>query len=107
MAIISCPSCQKQISDKASMCMHCDATIGPISKESMESSARVHKIKQAQGIQIQTFLALILFLAGFTIWYWDDKPDEYWFNIIGQGMIAVGFFWYLLNRVRLILLKRS
>jgi len=107
MAIISCPHCQQQISDKAVLCQHCDADIAGRTTEVMASQNRVKRIERAQSLQVQTFIALMLFVGGFTLWFWQDTFDEQWYNYLGQGMIAVGFLWYLANRVRLILNKRK
>jgi len=107
MAIISCPSCQKQISDKATVCNHCDSDLGAQDSDVIASHNRVKRIKIAQSIQNQTFVALLLFVGGFSLWYWEDTIDDQWYNILGQSMIAVGFIWYLFNRVRLILNKRK
>jgi len=107
MAIISCPQCQQQISDKATRCEHCDGEVKGHDAEVMESMTRVNRIKMAQSIQNQTFVALLLFVGGFTLWYWRNTFDDQWYNILGQGMIAVGFIWYLVNRVRLIVNKRK
>lgn len=106
MAIISCPSCRKQISDKSKHCSHCDTEIGEMTSEAIASKRRVTKLKKSQSIQVQTFLALILFVGGFSIWYWESQPSDSWISFAGQGMIAVGFVWYMVNRVRLILLKK-
>lgn len=78
-----------------------------MSSEAMASKRRVAKINKSQSIQVQTFIALMLFVGGFTLWYWEVQPSESWTRLAGQGMIAVGFIWYLINRVRLIVLKRS
>ncbi len=107
MAIVSCPQCNKQISDKAATCSHCDVELNKQTAESIASAGRVKRIEQAQSIQTQTFIALILFVGGFSLWYWQDTLDDQWYNTLGQGMIAVGFIWYLVNRIRLMVLKRQ
>lgn len=106
MAIISCPSCNQQISDKSVCCSHCDIDIANMSSESLQSQQRVKKIKQNQSIQVQTFLALLLFVGGFTVWYWEEPSAQSWLTMLGEGMIAVGFVWYIINRARLIMLNR-
>ena len=103
MAIISCPSCNQQISDKSICCSHCDIDIANMTSENLASKQRVNKIKRNQSIQVQTFLALLMFVGGFTLWYWEEQPSESWFSILGQGMIDVGFIWYIVNRARLII----
>ena len=107
MAIISCPHCHKQISDKSKNCSHCDVDIAKMTDEALASKQRIAKIDKSQSIQMQTFVALLLFVGGFTLWYWEVQPSESWTSYAGQAMIAVGFIWYMINRVRLILLKRA
>lgn len=107
MAIISCPQCNEQISDKAKVCVHCDVEITEQTAESLASKNRVKRIEAMQSIQTQTFIALLLFVGGFSLWYWKDTFDDQWYNKLGQGMIAVGFIWYLVNRVRLMIIKRK
>ena len=106
MAIISCPFCQHQISDKSKLSNQCDDDIGAMSNEQIASKHRVLKIKKNQSIQVQTFMALLLFVGGFSLWYWEDKPGESWLSLGGQGLIVVGFIWYIVNRARLIFNKR-
>jgi len=107
MAIISCPQCQKNISDKATRCEYCDVSLANQDAESAAIQGRINRIKVAQSLQTQTFIALMLFVGGFSLWYWENAFDEQWYNKLGQGMIAVGFIWYIINRLRTMLNKRK
>ena len=107
MAIISCPFCHAKISDKTKICSHCDGDLYSLTSEQIASKHKVSRIHKSQSIQVQTFLALMLFVGGFTLWYWDDRPGESWFSVAGQGMIVFGFVWYVVNRARLMLHNRG
>lgn len=107
MAIISCPRCTKKISDKSQTCQHCQLDLTGMSAERKHHLAIEAKDKKVQGALNQSMLALILFLAGFCfLYFWALEPDGYE-TIVSQGMIAVGFLWYIYARARLIYLKRK
>lgn len=106
MAIISCPSCSEQISDKAKQCPHCDVSMSQDVQDKVQSSSKVERIKKIQSIQFQTMLALLLSIGGFIFYYFeiesfvtaDDLQMQQW---IGMGTIIAGLVWYLINRVRI------
>jgi hypothetical protein len=50
---------------------------------------------------------MLLFVTGFGFMYWGGAvPDGLQYNL-AIGLSLIGFIWYVVNRVRLILLKRS
>jgi hypothetical protein len=107
MALIDCPSCGKKISDKAQSCQHCDFTLGTPDAEDIARKQSLKKYLKTQNIQTQAMIAMLIFVAGFGFMYWGGAvPGELQHNI-AIGMIIIGFVWYIVNRVRLILLKRS
>ena len=107
MAIITCPSCNKSISDKAPQCSHCQYDFTGSSQEQMERQRRMSQYRRRQSLQTQTFFALILFVGGFALWFWNGEQAGGWRSYVGQAGIALGFTWYLVNRARLLLNKRS
>ncbi|GAB3033484.1 zinc ribbon domain-containing protein [Bowmanella dokdonensis] len=129
MALIDCPSCNKKISDKASQCQHCGFAIGKASDEDILRKQRLQKFKKTQSIQTQSMVAMLMFVAGFAILYWGDSAPsefecEFALNLIknggplclwhGQlqynlaiGCSLIGFVWYVVNRVRLIFIRKS
>ncbi len=106
MAIIACPFCRQQISDKSKVCTHCDKDLNGDQQAAL-SAQRQSKYGIMQSIQMQQLIAILLFVAGFSLWYWQEKFDDQWYNQLGMGMIAIGFVWYLVNRIRIIMLKRA
>jgi len=108
MAIISCPSCSEQVSDKAKQCPHCDLSLTEQSVEQTQSSKRVERIKSIQSIQFQTMLALFLSIAGFIFYYLDDPiGDPQMQQWVAMGGMILGFVWYLINRVRIAYLTKK
>jgi hypothetical protein len=107
MALIDCPSCSKKISDKARNCQHCDFTLGTVDAEGITRKQNLKKYLKSQNIQTQSMVAMLLFVSGFGFMYWGGAaPDGLQYNL-AVGMSVIGFVWYIVNRVRLIILKRS
>ena len=60
-----------------------------------------------KNIQTQSMIAMLLFVAGFGFMYWGGtQPGELQHNL-AIGLAIIGFVWYIVNRVRLIMLKRN
>jgi hypothetical protein len=107
MALIDCPSCSKKISDKAQSCQHCDFTLGNVNAEDISRKKSLNKYLKSQNVQTQSMVAMLLFVSGFGFMYWGEAaPDGLQYNF-AIGLSVVGFVWYIVNRVRLIILKRS
>lgn len=107
MALIDCPSCNKKISDKAQECQHCGFSLGNASVEDIARKQNLNKYLKNQKIQTQSMIAMLLFVTGFGFMYWGGAvPGGLQYNL-AIGLSVTGFVWYIVNRVRLILLKRS
>jgi hypothetical protein len=107
MAITACPSCSKPISDKAKSCSHCGFNIGSATAEDIERKAKLAHYLAMQKLQNQSMLAILLFVAGCGFVYWGgSEPGEIQYNF-SIGTAIVGFVWYAVNRVRLVLAKRK
>lgn len=107
MAITACPSCSKPISDKAKSCSHCGFNIGSASAEDIERKAKLSHYKVMQKLQNQSMLAILLFIMGFGFIYWGgSEPGDIQYNL-SIATAIIGFVWYAVNRVRLVLVKRK
>ena len=96
----------KKTSDKAKVCPHCDFRIGNASAEDIERKQQLQKFKKLQSIQNQSLLAMLIFVAGFAFMYWGGtRPGDLQHNLAIVCSIT-GFVWYLVNRVRTVLIKR-
>ncbi|MEW9796715.1 hypothetical protein [Alteromonas sp. CYL-A6] len=106
MALMNCPSCNKKTSDKADICPHCGFGVGDASSEDMERKRQLQKYQKLQGIQNQSLIAVLLFVAGFGFMYWGGaRPGDLQHNLAILCSI-VGFVWYVVNRVRMVMVKR-
>ena len=107
MALIDCPSCSKKISDKAQTCQHCDFTLGTVNADDIARKRNLNKYLKNQNIQMQSMIAMLLFVSGFGFMYWGGaSPEGLQYNL-AIGLSVLRFVWYIANRVRLIILKRS
>lgn len=107
MALVACPSCNKKISDKSQSCQHCGFALGEASAEDLERKQKLQKYLQAQKIQTQSMVAMLMFVSGFGFMYWGGAmPGDLQHNT-AAGTAIIGFIWYIVNRIRLIFLKKS
>lgn len=107
MAIISCPYCDKRVSNKAEVCTHCGGTIAGQTEESLENQQAIFKIKRQQRLMAQSFIALLLFLAGFLSLYLVDTETYPWARKVSSGAIALGFIWYIVVRGYMLVTKKK
>lgn len=107
MALIDCPSCNNKISDKAKSCPHCGYAIGQSSGEDLVRKQNLNKFQKHHSIQNQSMVAMLMFIAGFAFLYWGTaQPDSIQYTM-SIGCSVVGFVWYIINRIRLLFLKKS
>ncbi|OUS27147.1 hypothetical protein A9Q98_09895 [Thalassotalea sp. 42_200_T64] len=107
MALINCPSCSERISSKATVCGHCQCVLAEMSAEQRLSMQKVSKIEQSQKLMNQSMIAMLLFCGGFGFMFWGEPEPTSWQNSIATGAAVLGFSWYILNRARIIWLKRK
>lgn len=107
MALTDCPACNKKISDKAKECQHCGFAFGNASSEDILRKKNLQKFQKVQGVQNQSMLAMLLFIAGFGFMYWGGVQPGDVQHTMAMGCSVIGFIWYIVNRVRLIFLKRA
>lgn len=106
MALIDCPACKKKISDKAEVCQHCEFAIGEASAEDILRKENLNRHKKLHGIQNQSMLAMLIFIASFGFMSWGGvSAGEMQHNLAILGAV-VGFVWYVVNRVRILYIKR-
>ena len=105
MALVDCPSCNKKTSDKAKTCPHCDFKIGDATSEDIERKQSLQRFKKLASIQNQSLLAMLIFVASFGFMYWGGTRRDLQHNLAILGAV-VGFVWYLVNRARIVYIKR-
>jgi hypothetical protein len=107
MALVDCPSCNKKISDKSLACPNCGFCIGEATSEDISRKRNLQKHSKTQKIQTQSMIAMLMFVTGFGFMYWGGaQPGDIQHNI-AIGATLIGFVWYIVNRVRLIFVKKS
>ena len=107
MALIDCPSCNKKVSDKAQSCQHCGFSLGSADAEDIARKQNLTKYLKSQRIQTQSMIAMLMFVAGFGFMYWGGVAPGELQHSLAIATAIIGFVWYIVNRVRLLLLKRS
>ncbi|AWL12151.1 hypothetical protein HMF8227_01678 [Saliniradius amylolyticus] len=107
MALMNCPSCSKKVSDKAEACQHCGFAIGSATSDDLHRKASLRRYKQQQSIQTQSMLAMLLFIGGFGFMYWGGATPEDMQYKASVGALVIGFIWYIVNRIRLIFVKKA
>ncbi|WP_371379292.1 hypothetical protein [Thalassotalea aquiviva] len=107
MALIECPNCTKKMSSKAAVCSHCNTVVADMTQEQRENQQRIHKIEQSQKLMTHSMIAMLLFCAGFGFMFWGQPAPDSWQYGLATGSAVFGFVWYIVNRVRLILMKRK
>lgn len=110
MAIIDCPACNKTISDKSKTCCHCKYEFGDSSPDDIRRKISLQRYQKLQKIQNQSMLAIILFIIGCYFVFLGDFPaGENGLLMYNASILlaTVGFIWYAVNRVRIVLAKRG
>ncbi|MFC3093575.1 zinc ribbon domain-containing protein [Alteromonas sediminis] len=106
MALIDCPSCGKKISDKSESCPHCDFAVKAASADDIVRKQNMQRFKKLSSLQSQSMLAMLMFVLGFGFMYWGGvAPGDMQHNIAILVCVA-GFVWYIVNRVRIVIIKR-
>ncbi|MBU2882195.1 hypothetical protein KO525_05730 [Psychrosphaera sp. B3R10] len=106
MAIIKCPQCANNISDKHKACPHCELDMTELTEEKLHSLNKIRSLKSNQTLMTHQIIAMLLFLAGCFSYYKLDDPESPQF-VAAQASIVIGFVWYIVNRIRIILAKRQ
>lgn len=109
MAIMQCPECGLKMSDKAAVCDRCGFVIEGMDPEELERKRRYQKADAINRLTSQTMLAMLLFVAGIGgVFFFRDEtsPDPAWQMQVSFVLMGVGFIWYIVNRIRLISVKR-
>lgn len=110
MAIVSCPECNKKISDKAAICDHCGFVVDGLDAKTLERKRRSLRADHLQKLTMQSMLAMLLFVVGIGgLFYFRDETsaDPTWQSQVAIGIMVVGFIWYIINRARMLSARRK
>ena len=105
MALIDCPACKKRMSSKAEACPHCDYKISGLSTEQRDREWQRVMQRKRERLMSQSMLALLIAIAAFTYFFMQQpEPDSWQLHLANAGML-LGLLWFVINRVRMLLLK--
>lgn len=78
-----------------------------MTQDDEERKKRHKHYLKVQSINTQAAVAVILFVAGFAYMYWGgvDPSETEWY--IAISVSGIGFFWYIINRIRMVIVKRA
>lgn len=107
MALIQCPSCNKRISSKAASCPHCDFTLAGRSQDDLERAEARARERKREKLLSQSMLALLASIIAFAYSVWVQPHPDTWQAQVSYGVMGGGVLWFLINRVRLIMVKRG
>ncbi|MEC9318675.1 MAG: hypothetical protein VYD08_02185 [Pseudomonadota bacterium] len=107
MALVNCPSCGKRVSSKAKDCPHCQFVFAGNSKEDIEREAARLRQEKSDKLVSQSMLALVLSIAAFVYLFFQQPLANSWQRSTALLVIGIGLVWFVINRVRLIMLKRK
>jgi len=101
MAIISCPSCNKNISTHSSLCPYCGFQRGEVAEEQLKEFQRRKLRDRIYHIKMSSYAALLLLIVAFG-WFlvetssFQQVPSSGPYILFGTGAL-----FYLVTRVYL------
>ena len=105
--LTDCPACKKKISDKADECNHCGFKVSADDAESILRKKKLAQYMRHQSLQTQSFIAVLVFITGFGFMYWGFPEVGSTQHSIAMLVCVIGFVWYIINRGRILLTKRT
>ena len=101
MAIISCPNCDKPISNRTMLCLYCGFQRGEVSEAQLNEFRRRKLRDRIYHLKMASYLALT-FLIGAFGWYLAETSGFQYRSTMGPYvMFTVGAACYLVIRVYL------
>jgi len=107
MALTSCPSCNKRVSSKAAQCPHCDYALNGQSSTDLDRERDRLLSYRKDKLTQQSMLALLIAIGAFAYFFLAQPAPDSTPYTVSLGLLIGGFIWYLINRVRMMLLKRK
>jgi len=107
MAIIACPSCGKKISSKAPSCQFCQRPLGELSPAEADKIARDKRTQKNRSINNQAMLSVVIFLAGFMVFYFKEPENGSWQQTLNYLVMGVAAASYIMAKIRMVIFKRS
>jgi len=102
MALINCPECNKEISDKAPACPGCGSPIAAAKESAGSGVPQLQTIQEtSKQLKTQMVMSLLLFGAGVVFWLSVEKTPGGNEGMAPMAVTAAGIAWYLATRYRI------
>lgn len=98
--------CNTKMSDKAPSCPNCGASADMDAEERKRIASNLNN-KKLQQISVQNMIAVVIAMTGFYVMHFQSPEPESLQLKLSQGALALGFLWYIVNRVRHFLIKSA
>lgn len=95
------------MSSRAEVCPHCGFSKSGATVSDHNRKARHKQFLKIQSINNQAALSVLLFVLGFAYMYWGGANPSQTEYYVALGISALGFILYIVNRVRMVIAKRS
>ena len=101
MAIVSCPSCGKNISGRIMLCPHCGFQRGEVEEAQLKEFHRRKMRDRIYHLKMASYAALTLLIGAFGWYLVETEGFQYRSSMGPYIMFAVGSVFYLGIRVYL------
>ena len=101
MAIIACPSCDKNISSHTMLCPYCGFQRGEVAEEELREFRRRKLRDRVYHLKMASYAALTLLIAAFGWYIADTSGFQYRSSMGPYVMFIIGSACYLVIRVYL------
>ena len=101
MALVACPECAREVSDKAQNCPGCGVSISD-AKETAAAGARLHTVQEtSKRLKLHQLLSIAALVIG-AVWMFAGMGDEASEPSGGAALLATaGLIWYIVTRFRI------
>ena len=111
MALIECPECKSTVSDTAAACPRCGAPVAAIKAGRSPLDEPVTTIQlTGRALKAHLFYSSVVWWIGLLLsllaLYQSGKLALTPVSIAGFALLAAGFIWYLVTRIRIWWLHR-
>ena len=107
MAIISCPSCGKNISSHTMLCPYCGFERGEAAEEELKEFRRRKIRDRIYHLKMTSYITLTLLAAAFAWYMVDTSGFQHRASMGPYVLFTVGAAAYLVNRVYLYMAKSA
>lgn len=99
MALIICPDCSREVSDRAPACPGCGAPIATSRDVDSVGTPLTTTQLTSKRLKAHALFGILLALAG-AVLAWNFSEDwPPWTAAIPGFMVMIGFFWWLTARI--------